>query len=383
MAETEYFDLPLPDEARTVEQEIRQLIMTLQMIDGILKSIRDTAQAASPQGHGHQLGDIAGLVDALASKMPASAAFGLDDLTDVSGAAAAPAGHVLAKLAGGWSPVSAAAAIGTHQHAMGDIAGLLEALAAKLGVDGGTVNGVLDAQTRISVKQGAGGTAIFDLLDTSGATRGRLVFHSSGTVRIGSLNNGSWVNSIVFSSESNVSPTLNDSTIVTSGNFLTQLNQQFYAGTVLPFALSSAPTGWLKCNGAAVSRAVYSRLFTAIGTAFGAGDGSTTFNLPDLRGEFVRGWDDGRGIDAGRAFGSAQLDAMQGHRHQRNINNTMEGTLHYPNSGSSGVAPNQWTYQAGQYQTTGNPAADGVNGEPRTAAETRSRNVALLWCIKW
>src|SRR5687767_9072236 len=63
-------------------------------------------------------------------------------------------------------------------------------------------------------------------------------------------------------------------------------------GTVLPFAGSSAPTGWLFASGAAVSRTTYSELFGIIGTTYGTGDGSTTFNLPDLRGRVVAGRDD-------------------------------------------------------------------------------------------
>jgi microcystin-dependent protein len=55
-------------------------------------------------------------------------------------------------------------------------------------------------------------------------------------------------------------------------------------GALMPFAGSSAPTGWLFCDGSAVSRTTYSALFTAIGTSYGSGDGSTTFNVPDLRG---------------------------------------------------------------------------------------------------
>lgn len=78
------------------------------------------------------------------------------------------------------------------------------------------------------------------------------------------------------------------------------------AGAVSYFARSTAPTGWLKANGAAVSRTAYATLFAAIGTTFGVGDGSTTFNLPDARGEFLRGWDDGRGVDTARVFGSFQ-----------------------------------------------------------------------------
>lgn len=66
-------------------------------------------------------------------------------------------------------------------------------------------------------------------------------------------------------------------------------------GVIGFFAGSSAPSGYLKANGALVSRTTYATLFAAIGTTFGAGDGSTTFALPDLRGEFLRGWDDGRG----------------------------------------------------------------------------------------
>ena len=78
------------------------------------------------------------------------------------------------------------------------------------------------------------------------------------------------------------------------------------AGMVMHFAGSAAPDGWLACDGSPVARADYADLFSAIGTVYGAGDGSTTFNLPDLRGEFLRGLDSGRGVDANRTLGSAQ-----------------------------------------------------------------------------
>lgn len=81
-------------------------------------------------------------------------------------------------------------------------------------------------------------------------------------------------------------------------------------GMVLAYAKNTAPTGWLKANGAAVSRTTYAALFANIGTTFGVGDGSTTFNLPDLRGLMVRGWDDGRGVDVSRVFGSEQAQAV-------------------------------------------------------------------------
>lgn len=81
------------------------------------------------------------------------------------------------------------------------------------------------------------------------------------------------------------------------------------------FFQSALPGGWLKANGAAVSRTTFVRLFGRIGTTYGAGDGSTTFNLPDMRGLFARAWDDGRGIDSGRDFGSFQASANQAHTH--------------------------------------------------------------------
>lgn len=81
------------------------------------------------------------------------------------------------------------------------------------------------------------------------------------------------------------------------------------------FFRTTVPTGWLKANGAAVSRTTYAALFAVIGTYYGPGDGSTTFNLPEMRGIFPRTWDDARGVDAGRAFGSYQAPQNQSHTH--------------------------------------------------------------------
>jgi len=86
-------------------------------------------------------------------------------------------------------------------------------------------------------------------------------------------------------------------------------------GMVCYFAQSTPPAGYLKRNGAAVSRTTYARLFAKIGTTYGAGDGSTTFNLPDGRGVFDRGLDDGRGLDPGRTLGSYQESANLSHAH--------------------------------------------------------------------
>lgn len=86
-------------------------------------------------------------------------------------------------------------------------------------------------------------------------------------------------------------------------------------GAMRPFAHATVPPSWLECNGAAVSRTTYAALFARIGTTFGAGDGTTTFNLPDLREKTVKGLDDGRGVDPGRVLGSSQGPSAAAHDH--------------------------------------------------------------------
>lgn len=86
-------------------------------------------------------------------------------------------------------------------------------------------------------------------------------------------------------------------------------------GSVTAFAMPTPPEGWLECNGQEVSRIIYARLFGRIGSTFGDGDGETTFNLPDLRGVFIRGWDADGKHDPERRFGTYQADQMQSHTH--------------------------------------------------------------------
>lgn len=102
------------------------------------------------------------------------------------------------------------------------------------------------------------------------------------------------------------------------------------AGTILPFGGATAPSGWLLCDGSAVSRTTYAALFANISTAWGYGDNSTTFNLPDMRGRFPRGRDAGIARDPDRAsrtaantggntgdnVGSVQSDKTPSHNHQ-------------------------------------------------------------------
>lgn len=147
-------------------------------------------------------------------------------------------------------------------------------------------------------------------------------------------------------------------------------------GAVMPFAMNSAPTGWLAADGTAVSRVTFSVLFDAIGTLYGAGDGSTTFNLPDLRASFVRGAGSD-GVATAGAFGVKQADAFQGHQHSATTNAGWVGT-----QGPSGNGVPYYS-QAFATVTVGNPTTDGTNGTPRTANETRPRNIAMLYCIKF
>lgn len=139
------------------------------------------------------------------------------------------------------------------------------------------------------------------------------------------------------------------------------------AGSVIYHAANTPPTDFIKANGAAISRTTYSDLFTAIGTTFGAGDGSSTFNVPDLRGEFMRGWDDSRGVDSGRSFGSAQSDQMESHSHTYSV--------HY--SPGAGAVPLQGT---GSVVTN---RATSSRGGTSNSSENRPRNIALLACIKY
>lgn len=164
------------------------------------------------------------------------------------------------------------------------------------------------------------------------------------------------------------------------------------AGMVAHFPTSAPPEGWLRCNGADVSRTTYAALFAVIGTTFGSGSGST-FRLPDLRGEFIRGWDDARGIDTGRAMGSAQAWANGEHVHGMELwtATTTPGKAEMP-AGTPLLAPAPALGDGGIIRTKGqtvgtsNNAAKASTTEgpmANAASESRPRNVALLACIKF
>jgi microcystin-dependent protein len=133
-------------------------------------------------------------------------------------------------------------------------------------------------------------------------------------------------------------------------------------GSVLYFATSTPPDGWLECNGQAVTSVFPDLRALLIGAGSPYGSDGTGPYVPDLRGEFVRGWDNSRGIDAGRVFGSAQSDELKSHSHtiETNTNNF--------------VGDRVATFTSNQGATLNTGAFGG--------AETRPRNIALLACIK-
>lgn len=180
-------------------------------------------------------------------------------------------------------------------------------------------------------------------------------------------------------------------------------------GEINIWPTSTIPSGYLECDGSAVSRTTYSALFAAIGTIYGVGDGSTTFNIPDYRGEFLRGWDHSSGNDpdaasrtdrgdgtTGDVIGSKQTEALISHAHSVNPPSTTTGASgshrHTYRKGkesgkfSSGsntgtkntVAAN--TSSTGAHTHTVNIAT--FNSASTGGVETRPRNVNVIYIIK-
>lgn len=134
-------------------------------------------------------------------------------------------------------------------------------------------------------------------------------------------------------------------------------------GEVKAFPFSEIESGYLECNGALLNRLTYAKLFAKIGETFGEGDGALTFSIPDLRGEFIRGFDNGKGIDNGRVIGSYQADEFKRHNH------------HIGDSDSAGNTSNTGLRGAGSASYVSSGYAGG--------SETRPRNIAMMYCIKY
>lgn len=163
-------------------------------------------------------------------------------------------------------------------------------------------------------------------------------------------------------------------------------------GSIQMHGAATAPAGWLECDGSAVSRSTYAALFAVISTTWGVGDGSTTFNLPDMRGYAPRGYDHGAGIDPARAFASLQADGFKTHTHVQNahlhaITDPTHGhQVSIAISGTGGGAGNN-TVVVSPTATTN--VATGITIQNTTAVnqstggtETVMKNKAVLFIIR-
>jgi len=141
------------------------------------------------------------------------------------------------------------------------------------------------------------------------------------------------------------------------------IKQRVPTGSIITFPTNTVPIGFLECNGAVLSRTIYADLFAIIGTTYGY-TSSSNFKLPDIRGEFIRGFDNGRGIDSGRSIGSYQVDEFKSHSHEQ---------LAWKLGG-------QTTNSA--YSVNGNTSTGYFTGATG-GSETRPRNIAMMYCIKY
>ena len=155
----------------------------------------------------------------------------------------------------------------------------------------------------------------------------------------------------------------------TTGTFLGSVP----TGAVFHFAASTPPNGYLKCNGDTVPNgggtvqgitADFSDLYTILGSTYGSAG-----QLPDLRAEFIRGWDDSRGEDEDREFGSSQTDDFKEHSHRVGSRDSLT------EYGTSGAVEFVSSYPS--------PVGQYVDSQSVGGDETRPRNIALLACIKY
>ena len=179
-----------------------------------------------------------------------------------------------------------------------------------------------------------------------------------------------------------------------SGNLSFSIVQGVPSGAVFCMAVATVPSSYLECNGAAVSRTTYAALFAVIGTSYGAGNGSSTFNLPDLRGEFIRGFDNGKGTDSGRSIASSQSSNNlshghsvsatvndSGHNHATSLANKrvflVGGSQSVPFGGSGGYPGQDFSMSNANTGVTVSITQSDAGG-----SEARPRNIAMMYIIK-
>ncbi len=170
--------------------------------------------------------------------------------------------------------------------------------------------------------------------------------------------------------------------LIVSGNI-----NQIPSGTIMMYGGATLPAdaGWLIADGSAISRTTYAELFGAIGTTYGAGDGSTTFNLPDFRGIFPKGAGSQtiNGIGYSGARGVKINDTMQGHGHEFNWNAQTAGSnMSIWASGPNGAYLPQTSLWRDRNFNVGSPITDTANGMPRTGTTTEPASLGVNFIIK-
>jgi len=183
-----------------------------------------------------------------------------------------------------------------------------------------------------------------------------------------------------------------------SASYSPVLGDSLPVGAIMGFGATTAPSNWLECDGAAYLTASFSELYAAISSSnltasfgylcdgFGNRNSSGYyFKMPDFRGEFLRGWDNNRGIDSSRVFSSRQNGSVQQHKHLYPLSNA--DTIGLFGEGGSGIYPGTdnhgndgklWFTNDGTTYSGASPNTTGV-----VTSETRPRNVAIMWCIKY
>lgn len=144
-------------------------------------------------------------------------------------------------------------------------------------------------------------------------------------------------------------------------------------GLVGAFSTVACPSGWIVADGSAISRTTYTSLFSSIGTTYGVGDGSTTFNLPDYRGEFLRGTDNGKGSDPDAASRTDRGDGTTGDVVGTKQSGEIQSHTHTNNNGLGGS------------NVSGQPYAGNIGGATGATggSETRPRNVNVTFCVNY
>lgn len=250
MPTTQYRNYPLPDPPNWVSDDVAVLVAAYTAIDADMNAVLQALNQKAAVNHTHTVSDISGLQNILDNKAAQNHTHSLGSLSDVTTTGVAN-GMVLAFAGGQWVASNAAALFGAHTHPISDIVGLTSALDAK--IDVAVLNAAAVKLTpvdgdNVPITDSQGGNALKRL--------------SWGSIKAALK---SYFDTIYAPANQTVPP-----------------------GARLDYDGASAPAGYLLCGGQAVSRTANAALYAAIGTTYGAGDGTTTFNVPNQAGKIIK-----------------------------------------------------------------------------------------------